>query len=114
MRSNAFDLSPAVAAGIPALDATLAGSMTDDRVTGVSLGFGVRPFGQSGNIKLNLLNVYGDSNQSRTGFDSTVVLGTNADLKLTNKLTLSADLGRTISSQREDAVLGETDPAADQ
>src|SRR5258708_12285601 len=97
MRSNAFDLSPAVAAGIPALDAALAGSMTDDRVTGVSLGFGVRPFGQSGNIKLNLLNVYGDSNHSRTDFDSTVILATNPDFTLTHTLTLSPHLPPTIS-----------------
>ena len=112
VHSGALDLSPAAAAGIPALDPGLATSLSDNRVTGVSLGIGVRPFGQSGNIKLNVLNVNGDVSQGRTGLDSAVVLGTNADFSLGGKLTLSADLGRTISGLRSDDILGSSDASA--
>ncbi len=68
-----------------------------DRVTGVSVGIGVRSSGEQGRIRLNAATATGTNTQASTGSNNVFLLGTAADFKLTSRLSLSADFGRTIA-----------------
>jgi len=84
-----FDAKPT---GQPTL-----GQMLVDEVVGVSAGIGIRQLG-GGHVRVSVLDTEGRHTEGgTTGFTGVHVLGADMDLRLSDRLTLTGDWGKTIA-----------------
>jgi len=77
---------------------TFQGQMTVDQLAGFTLGMGLNVM-QGGHIRVTAVdtsNQFGGAS-APGGFNNVLVLGTDANLKLTDRVTLNADWGKTIT-----------------